>query len=155
MDAVDVLVGVDGFDHTVLVDSIGQGKLHQDAVHPGVFVECVDGAQYLVPGGCGRQARRIAVEPGLLAGPLLVVHIYCRWRIITDENNGKPGCHAMFFLHLDDTGCHFGAYLRCQIGPGENRGCHCQPPSPVLPAKIVSRESQFAALQDSIVWWQI
>ncbi len=45
--AVDILGRIDGGDDRVLVDLVGQGQLHQDAVHRRIGIELVDQRQQL------------------------------------------------------------------------------------------------------------
>ena len=42
MESVDILRRVDGVDHGVRIDLVGQGKLYENAVHGGVVVQLVD-----------------------------------------------------------------------------------------------------------------
>ena len=48
VEAVDVLGGIDGPDHAVLVDLVGQRELDEDAGHPLVGVEVADEGEELV-----------------------------------------------------------------------------------------------------------
>ena len=51
MEAVDILVGVDGQQNPGLVDLPRQGQLHQDAVNCRVGVQLRDQAEQLAFGG--------------------------------------------------------------------------------------------------------
>ena len=50
MDAVDVLAVVDGVDHVLLVDVLGQRQLHDKAVHIIVLIQLLDAGQQLFLG---------------------------------------------------------------------------------------------------------
>ena len=45
MEAVHVLAVVNGFYDALLVDVVGQGQLHDKAVHVGIFVELVNAVE--------------------------------------------------------------------------------------------------------------
>ncbi len=53
MEGVDVLQGIDGFEHLVFVYLLGQGELDQDAVHRRIAIEPVDQGEQFAGGGFG------------------------------------------------------------------------------------------------------
>ena len=124
VDAVNVLVRVDGLDDPVAVDSTGKGELHQYAVNAGVFVEPVDGGKDFVLGGGGREISGVAEQPGLLAGAALISDVDGGRGVVADKHDGQTGGYAVLLLHLDDAIGNLGAYLRRQVCAGQNLGRH-------------------------------
>ncbi len=93
--AVDVLVRIDGIDHGIGIDLVGQGELDQDAVDAVVGVELFDQRQQLgLRGGVGQ-----AVVEGLHAGLddrlALVAHIDLARRVLADQHDGEAGGDAV------------------------------------------------------------
>ena len=110
MQAVDVLVGVDGLGDGALVDVRGERELDEDAGDAGVVVEPAHDAEQLVPRDVGGRGERAGVDARLGAGARLVADVGGGRRIVADEDggelrNGRPGvevrAHAAGHLGAD------------------------------------------------------
>ena len=100
MESVDVLCRVERLHNGVLIDVIGQWKLHQDAVNAVIVVQSLDRIQNVLL-GCGPgQPGGLGHHSGLLGGPLLVANVHRGGGIISDEHHGKTGHDAMLGAHL-------------------------------------------------------
>ena len=71
MEAVHVLLGVDGVEDLFLVEVLRQGELAEDAVDLGVLVELIDEGEERFLGGVRRQVVPLGVHTEFLAGLFL------------------------------------------------------------------------------------
>ena len=90
MEAVDVLVRVDGIDDGLLVDLVGQWQLHQDAVHGRVVVQFLDLGQQRLLAGAGVHLVLIGVHAGFDGLFALGADVDLTGRIFAHENDGQP-----------------------------------------------------------------
>ena len=112
MEAVDVLLGVDGVEHLLFVQMLGQGQLHQDAVNLGVFIELVDQVDEFFLGGFLRQVVSLRVDAQLFRGLFFLADVYLRGRVRPDEHRDQPGHDIVLRLEVGDFFFQFFAYLR-------------------------------------------
>ena len=83
------LAGIDRLDDAAVVDVVGQGHLHQDAVDRVVGVQLLDQRQQL---GLGRGLGQVVArrdDAGLLAGEPLVAHVHLRRRVVAHQDHGQ------------------------------------------------------------------
>jgi hypothetical protein len=96
--AVDILGRVDGIEHCIAVDMVGQGKLDQDAINRIVMVER-DRSGLEVP---LREVRRLAqrerMETAFVRHPALRAHINLACRVFADQNNGQSRPTLMMLI---------------------------------------------------------
>ena len=95
MEAVDILVRVDGVDDGLFLDVIGQGQLHQDAVHRPIGIQFGDEIEQVRLARVDVQSVLEALHAagdGLLA---LVADIDLAGGILADENDGEAGRQAV------------------------------------------------------------
>ena len=110
VEGVHVLLGVDGLHHGALVQALGQGGLHQNAVDVLLVVEGVHQSQQFLLGGGGGQGVLLGVDARGLAGLFLVVHVDAGGRVLPHNDHGQAGADALplqgghllghLFLHL-------------------------------------------------------
>ncbi len=101
VEAVDVLVGIDGAEHRRLVHVIWKRQLDEDAVDLRVVVEVVDERENLV-----LRRRRIepdvtCVDPRLRRGALLEPDVHVGRRVVTDQHRREPDVPERGDLALD------------------------------------------------------
>ena len=108
--AVDILVGRDGVDNLLLVDMLGQGQLHDEAVDVGVVVEERYRLQQLCLGGLLAHAVDTGGEAHLVGGFLLVGDIGHTGPVLAYNYSGQMGStvtllgqrtHLIGYLVLD------------------------------------------------------
>ena len=98
MEAVDILVRVDGVDDGLFLDVIGQGQLHQDAVDRPVGIQFGDETEQVC-------LRRVDVQPVLetfhAAGDRLfrlVADIDLAGGILADQHDREAGRQAVILF---------------------------------------------------------
>src|SRR2546428_12700889 len=106
MQAVGVLVGIDGGERGGLVEALRQRQLEQDAVDPGIGAQRAQQLEQLAL----REALRIeAVARGDADGvgrALLVADVDLRGLVLADEHDAQGGRHAAGRLQLRDPRLH-------------------------------------------------
>ena len=102
VEAVDVLLMGDGGDYLVLGDVLGQGKLHQYAVHGRIIVELVYAGEQLLFGRFGRKQDREVLYARFLAGYGLVAHVSGAGLVVPDEDYRQFGRPAVFLWKLSN-----------------------------------------------------
>jgi hypothetical protein len=114
----------DGFDDLVVVDVLGQGQLHQDAVNAGVVVQRFDTCQQFGFGHGGVVLFQHRVEAHVFAGLDLVAHIDLGSLVVAHQNHGQAGRDALGLERC--RAC--GDFLAQLFGEGfavDELGCHC------------------------------
>jgi hypothetical protein len=94
MEAVDVLVGIDGVEHAlrrVLSHRRRQRRLHEDAVVRDAAVQAIDEGQQVVERGGRRQPLQVDPQSGVGAGLHLVADVDFGRRILADEHDAEAG----------------------------------------------------------------
>ena len=124
MEAVHVLLGVDGVEHFLLVEVLGQRQLAEDAVDLGVFVELGDELHQVVLAGVLRQVVPLGVDAQLAAGLLLGAHVDLGGRVGPDEDGYQAGHHVVLGLELGDLGLELFADLLGDFGALDEFCCH-------------------------------
>jgi len=106
VQAVHILVRINGLDDGLLVEPLWKGQLDQNAVYGRVAVQMADKGQEFSLGGVGRQDvghRMHARGPGLLTlGP----DIDLAGPVIPHQHHRQPRCQAMIGLEAGDFGGH-------------------------------------------------
>ncbi len=97
---VDVLVGVDAFDNRHFVESLGQGRLDEDAVDLVVGVEAVDGCFDFCLCGGGGHFDDLGVPSEFFAGAFFGTDIDFRGGVFADEQDDKSGLDTGRFDQL-------------------------------------------------------
>ena len=124
VEAVHILGGRDGFNDLVIVNVLGQGQLHQNAVNAGVVVQRCHAGQQLGFGHRGIVLFQHGVKAHVFAGLDLVAHIDLGSLVVAHQNHGQTGRHA---LGLEGC-CTRGDFLAQLFGEGfavDDLGCHC------------------------------
>src|SRR3990167_2534243 len=107
METIDILQRVDGLEHAVLVDMVGQRQLNQDAVDCRVGVKPLD---QLKQGGFARVGRQLVLDranSGFLGAQHLVAYINLAGRVAAYQHHSQPwlnaDAHKLFDLDADFT----------------------------------------------------
>ena len=113
MEAVDILVGVDGLDDLEAVDVLGERHLDQDAVNGRIAIKFADEGEERCFAGFRRELvfDRLHADFDGLEGLVLDVD-FAGW-VFADENDGKPRNKAVIALQLGNLRADVGADLRC------------------------------------------
>ena len=95
MEPVDVLVGVDGEEGTLLVEAVGQRQLDQEGADLRVGVEAGDGLHQLLLGGGRGQvlADRVDAERGAVL--VLQRDIALARAVVADQDGAQADVHAL------------------------------------------------------------
>ena len=113
MEAVHVLVGIDGVDDLVLVDVLGKGQLDEDAVNGGIAVVFVDQCEQRLFADVFGLVVLNLVKAERQRGLHLQGHVTDRSGIRPDQNGHKPRHGAVLF----PDGFHFPAQFFKNRGP--------------------------------------
>ena len=76
MEAVHVLVGVYGVQHSLLIDVLRQRELHQDAMELWVGVQLLHQVDHLALERLGRKVERLGIDARLVARTALVADVH-------------------------------------------------------------------------------
>ena len=119
VEAVHILVWPDGQQDLLLVQVLGQGELHQNAVDVLPAVQGVHQLQQLLLGGLGGDGVLLAVDAALSAVLFLSVYVHPGGGVVPHQHHGQSGL-ALHPLHLGaDLLFHLGRqglsvhYYRC------------------------------------------
>jgi hypothetical protein len=112
MESIHILVGIDGQKGGDGIPAGGQGQLDEDAIHPLVLIELVDGVEQMGRGVlCGKMsAKRSNAQP--LTGPLFATHVSRTGGILSNPQH----CQSRWPPHLGYPSLHLGGHLRLQAG---------------------------------------
>ena len=124
VEAVHILGGGDGFDDLVVVNMLGQGQLHQNAVDAGVVVQRFDAGQQLGFSHGSVVLFQHGMKAHVFAGLDLVAHIDLRGLVVAHQNDGQAGRDALGFESCRTR----GDFLAQLFGEGfavDDLGCHC------------------------------
>ena len=102
VEAVDILVRVDGVEHGGLGDAVRQRQLHQDAMDGGIVVQAPHQREQRFPVRIRRQLVLEGVQPGLDGRPALVADIDLARRILADQHDGEAGRQAVVGFQRGD-----------------------------------------------------
>src|SRR2546428_2256230 len=91
METVDIFRRRDRFEHAPGIDPPWQRKLHEDAMHAGVGVQCCDAIEQRALGDVGAVPVHLGVHAGLLARTRLVAHIDRGRRVVPCQDHREPG----------------------------------------------------------------
>ena len=89
MESVHILAVVDGHDHLLLVDMLGQRQLHDKAVHVLVFVELLHLREQFLFLHVILEADERRSETAGLASQHLVLHVSLRTTIMAHQNGSQ------------------------------------------------------------------
>lgn len=98
MEAVDVFAHVDGVDHRVGVDAVGEGELDEDAVHVVAGVEAGHVLEERGLADVGGETMERPADPRLGGGLLLVAGVDDARRILAHQHDVQAG-GASVLLH--------------------------------------------------------
>ena len=103
VEAVHILGGRDGAQHLAFVNMLGQGQLHQNAVHSRIGVHLGDDAQQLLFRGFGGQLAAQIEDAAFLAVLFLTADIDLRGGIFAHQQHSQTGAAGQgdgFCRHL-------------------------------------------------------
>ena len=127
VQGVDVLQRAEGLQHPQLVDSLGQGQLHEDAVDRRVAIEPVDQPEQFFGRGGGGGGVQLAGHAHLPAGLLLAADIGLAGRVLAHQDGGQAGGNAgdtsrviTYQLQFPDSGS-YNLYARVRVDSGMGR----------------------------------
>ena len=102
MQAVDILGGIDGIDHGLGVQALGQRQLHENAVHGGIAVELGDHRQQIGLRDVGRQLVLERGHAGSLGLRMLGADIDFAGGIVADQNHCEARHQIVLALDAGD-----------------------------------------------------
>ena len=111
MQAVDIFFRADCVDHRLLGYLVGHGKLHQNAVHLRVFVQCLNFVEKRVLRGVGGQAELQRVHADLFCRNAFIADVDLAGSIFADQHHRQPRRQIMGRLERR----YARANLRAQI----------------------------------------
>ena len=107
VNTVNILVVINGIDHLLLVNVLGQRQLNDEAVNIGIIVQSANAVEKLFLGSILVHADERRLEPAFLAGNHLVFHIGLRATVMANQHSGQMGALLSCFYHLLHLGLDF------------------------------------------------
>ncbi|OPZ94448.1 MAG: hypothetical protein BWY71_02395 [Planctomycetes bacterium ADurb.Bin412] len=97
VEAIDILIGVNGIQDAGFVDVFGQGKLDEDSVNFRVLIILANQGQQRLFRNVGGLVLLYGIIAQLMGGFLLGPDITLRSRILSNENRDQSGSHPASF----------------------------------------------------------
>ena len=91
MKAVDVLAGINRFNHGARADLLRKRELHENAVDGGICVQSADEIKERLLIGIGGKTVLMGGDARPFAGAGFVAHVDAARRVFAHEHNGKSG----------------------------------------------------------------
>ncbi len=109
MNAIGVFFDTNQVKDSFFVQMFRQGKLHEDAMHSGIGVQCFhqrfDGFLRRIL----RQVVRVTLDADTLGGAHLHADVHLRSWILSDQHHAQSRCIAVFCLKFSGVGGDFFA----------------------------------------------
>jgi hypothetical protein len=129
MKSIHILGGIDGFEHPLGVDLLGEWKLDQNAVHGLIAIQFVDQREKFFSGDDGRRSMHPTGEAELFAGGDFGFDVQMRSGIFANQNSRKTRTNALRGELLDFDG-QIGEDLVANLGSVKDACGHRISPAP-------------------------